>query len=164
MRTSQKLHKRHVDELKMNKSHAYEPEASQTSCVRGDGFQKLHKRHVYEVTDCRIHKSRVCKQELHKSHVYEVNTHKTRRYELKSHERHACDLKIRKSCAYELKIRGSRAYELKECKIRSHVVRPSVMTHSCNQLLRIQYTATELLSRQERSQFPYHVGLPSLRK
>ena len=52
---------------------------------------------------------------------------------------HAYELKIHKSGADELKIHKS-AYELKGCKIRSRVVRPNVITHSCNQLLRILHS------------------------
>ena len=45
--------------------------------------------------------------------------------------------------------------ELKSQRIRKiHVIRSSVTTKSCNQLLRIQLTMAEFLSRQERSQPP----------
>ena len=96
---------------------------SQNSCLRGDGLQNSQESFVQPGDSRKSGQSR----------VYELKIHKTFENELKSHERHACELKIRKSCAYELK----------ECKIRSHVVRPSVMTHSCNQLLGIQYTTAK---------------------
>ena len=70
---------------------------------------------------------------------------------------------IHKTGAYVLNI-PKNAYELRDCKTRNRVIRPNVMTHSRNQLLRIQLTLTEFVFRQERSQSPYHVSLPSPRK
>ena len=58
-----------------------------------------------------------------------------------------------KSCVRAEDCETTCVRELKSQRIRKiHVIRPSVTTQSCNQLLRIQLTMAEFLSRQERSQ------------
>ena len=117
----------------------------------GDRREPLIKRNgVYFVmrTSRRL-QNHAYEQEAHKSHAYELKIHnrcKSNAYEQEIHKSHGTELKILKS-----------AYELKACKTRSRVVHPNV-------LLRIQLTLTEFLLRQERSQSPYHVSFPSLRK
>ena len=69
----------------------------------------------------------------------------------KIHETHAYELKIHKTHAYELKIR--KTHLMQSHRIRKiHAFLSERMTQSCNQLLRIQLTMTEFLSRQARRQ------------
>ena len=112
------------------------------ACVRAGGSQN----HAYERE---IHKNGEYEQEIHKIAEYEQETHKSHEYEQEIHKSHGDERKIFKN-----------AYEMKDCIPRNRVIRPNVMTLSCNQLLRIQLTPTEFLLKQERSRFPYHVSDP----
>ena len=118
---------------------------------------------IYHAYEQEIHKIGEYEREVHKIGEYDQETHKIDEYDQETQKSHAYELEILKSHGDKLKILKN-AFELKDCQTRNRVIRPNVMTHSCNQLLRIQLTLTEFLLRQERSQSPDHVSLPSPRK